>query len=126
MVVALELYLDAPDMALPRLNNFSFWILPFAFTLLLATLGIMIGLFTVTGFINRMGATLLDLGSWNILAMIAMAYIFGWLVGAGLPPTAIATAASMPPTSTWFCRSSLKTARTRFAPCSTPCCRCAG
>lgn len=57
-------------------------------TLLLATLGIMIGLFTVTGFINRMGATLLDLGSWNIIAMIAMAYIFGWLVGAGLPPTA--------------------------------------
>ena len=28
----------APDMALPRLNNFSFWILPFAFTLLLGTL----------------------------------------------------------------------------------------
>ncbi len=57
-------------------------------TLLLATLGIMIGLFTVTGFINRMGATLLDLGAWNIMAMIGMAYIFGWLVGAGLPPTA--------------------------------------
>ncbi len=57
-------------------------------TLLLATLGIMIGLFTVTGFINRMGAMLLDLGSWNIMAMIFMAYIFGWLVGAGLPPTA--------------------------------------
>jgi TRAP transporter 4TM/12TM fusion protein len=57
-------------------------------TVLLATLGIMIGLFTVTGFINRMGGMLLDLGSWNILAMIGMAYIFGWLVGAGLPPTA--------------------------------------
>ena len=57
-------------------------------TVLLATLGIMIGLFTVTGFINRMGATLLDLGSWNILTMILMAYVFGWLVGAGLPPTA--------------------------------------
>jgi TRAP transporter 4TM/12TM fusion protein len=57
-------------------------------TLLLATLGIMIGLFTVTGFINRMGATLLDLGAWNLMAMIFMAYIFGWLVGAGLPPTA--------------------------------------
>jgi len=57
-------------------------------TLLLATLGIMIGLFTVTGFINRMGAMLLDLGSWNIMAMVGMAYIFGWLVGAGLPPTA--------------------------------------
>jgi TRAP transporter 4TM/12TM fusion protein len=57
-------------------------------TLLLATLGIMIGLFTVTGFINRMGGMLLDLGAWNIMAMILMAYIFGWLVGAGLPPTA--------------------------------------
>jgi TRAP transporter 4TM/12TM fusion protein len=57
-------------------------------TLLLATLGIMIGLFTVTGFINRMGGMLLDLGAWNILAMIFMAYVFGWLVGAGLPPTA--------------------------------------
>ncbi len=57
-------------------------------TLLLATLGIMIGLFTVTGFINRMGAMLIDLGSWNIIAMVFMAWIFGWLAGAGLPPTA--------------------------------------
>lgn len=57
-------------------------------TLLLATLGIMIGLFTVTGFINRMGGMLLDLGSWNIMAMIFMCFVFGWLVGMGLPPTA--------------------------------------
>jgi cytochrome c oxidase subunit 1 len=32
------LQIGAPDMALPRLNNFSFWILPFAFTLLLGTM----------------------------------------------------------------------------------------
>src|SRR5712672_3479688 len=32
------LQIGAPDMALPRLNNFSFWILPFAFTLLLSSL----------------------------------------------------------------------------------------
>src|ERR1700759_5081091 len=32
------LQVGAPDMALPRMNNFSFWILPFAFTLLLTTL----------------------------------------------------------------------------------------
>jgi TRAP-type uncharacterized transport system fused permease subunit len=57
-------------------------------TLLLATLGIMIGLFTVTGFINRMGGMLLELGQWHIVALIFMAWIFGWLVGAGLPPTA--------------------------------------
>ena len=48
----------------------------------------MIGLFTVTGFINRMGAMLLDIGAWNIWAMILMAWVFGWLLGTGLPPTA--------------------------------------
>jgi len=32
------LMIGAPDMALPRLNNFSFWILPFAFAMLLSTL----------------------------------------------------------------------------------------
>ena len=31
----IPLQVGAPDMALPRLNNFSFWILPFAFTILL-------------------------------------------------------------------------------------------
>ena len=34
----IPLMIGAPDMALPRLNNFSFWILPFAFTLLISTL----------------------------------------------------------------------------------------
>ncbi|MEZ5446660.1 MAG: cytochrome c oxidase subunit I [Gammaproteobacteria bacterium] len=29
--------IGAPDMALPRMNNWSFWLLPFAFTLLLST-----------------------------------------------------------------------------------------
>jgi TRAP-type uncharacterized transport system fused permease subunit len=57
-------------------------------TLLLATLGIMIGLFTVTGFINRMGAMIIDLGAQNMIGVILMAYVFGWLAGAGLPPTA--------------------------------------
>jgi TRAP-type uncharacterized transport system fused permease subunit len=57
-------------------------------TLLLATLGIMIGLFTVTGFILRMGAMMLQLGEWHIIATILAAWIFGWLAGAGLPPTA--------------------------------------
>lgn len=57
-------------------------------TVLLATLGIMIGLFTVTGFINRMGGMLLQLGEFHIIALVLMAWIFGWLVGAGLPPTA--------------------------------------
>ncbi len=34
----IPLMIGAPDMALPRLNNWSFWILPFAFLILLSTL----------------------------------------------------------------------------------------
>ncbi|KAE8437076.1 cytochrome c oxidase subunit I [Vreelandella piezotolerans] len=34
----IPLQIGAPDMALPRLNNFSFWLLPVAFALLLSTL----------------------------------------------------------------------------------------
>lgn len=34
----IPLMIGAPDMALPRLNNWSFWLLPFAFSMLLSTL----------------------------------------------------------------------------------------
>ena len=34
----IPMQVGAPDMALPRMNNFSFWILPFAFALLILTL----------------------------------------------------------------------------------------
>ena len=34
----IPLMIGAPDMALPRMNNWSFWLLPFAFALLLGTL----------------------------------------------------------------------------------------
>ncbi len=34
----IPLQIGAPDMALPRMNNYSFWIMPFAFILLLSTL----------------------------------------------------------------------------------------
>ena len=34
----IPMMIGAPDMALPRMNNWSFWILPFAFLLLLGTL----------------------------------------------------------------------------------------
>lgn len=34
----IPIMIGAPDMALPRMNNWSFWILPFAFALLLSTL----------------------------------------------------------------------------------------
>ncbi len=56
--------------------------------ILMSTLGIMIGLFTVTGFIMRMGALLMQLGAVSILLTILVAWAFGWLAGTGLPPTA--------------------------------------
>ena len=34
----IPMMIGAPDMALPRMNNWSFWILPFAFILLLGTM----------------------------------------------------------------------------------------
>ncbi|HEV8331460.1 MAG TPA: cytochrome c oxidase subunit I [Steroidobacteraceae bacterium] len=34
----IPMMIGAPDMALPRINNFSFWVLPFAFTMLLSSL----------------------------------------------------------------------------------------
>lgn len=34
----IPMMVGAPDMALPRMNNWSFWILPFAFTMLISTL----------------------------------------------------------------------------------------
>src|ERR1700730_18043317 len=34
----IPMMIGAPDMALPRLNNWSFWLLPFAFTLLIISL----------------------------------------------------------------------------------------
>lgn len=34
----IPMMIGAPDMALPRLNNWSFWIMPFAFTIMLSTL----------------------------------------------------------------------------------------
>src|SRR3989338_10419193 len=34
----IPMMIGAPDMALPRLNNWSFWLLPFAFTMLMSTM----------------------------------------------------------------------------------------
>ncbi len=56
--------------------------------ILMSTLGIMIGLFTVTGFIMRMGSLLMQLGEVSIVLTILVAWAFGWLAGTGLPPTA--------------------------------------
>lgn len=72
--------------------------------ILMSTLGIMIGLFTVTGFLLRMGQLLLDLADWSIVATILLAWVFGWLAGTGLPPTAtyvVVAVVIVPPLIQW-------------------------
>lgn len=55
-------------------------------TLLLATLGIMTGLFTITGIPTKVGFIMLDIGVGNLPLLVAIAFLFGYLVGLGLPP----------------------------------------
>jgi TRAP-type uncharacterized transport system fused permease subunit len=57
-------------------------------TILLATLGILVGLLTVTGFMLRLGIIMMEVAEWNVYALIGIGFLFGWLVGLGVPPSA--------------------------------------
>jgi len=54
--------------------------------LLLATLGIMVGLFTVTGVPIKIGIAMTEVGGGNLLLLIALGFAFGYMVGLGIPP----------------------------------------
>jgi TRAP transporter 4TM/12TM fusion protein len=56
--------------------------------LLLASLGILINLFTVSGWIMKLGMTLMTITGENILYLIAIAFALGVFLGLGLPPSA--------------------------------------
>ena len=55
-------------------------------TLLLATLAIMTGALVITGVPTKLGAILIDLAGVNLVAMVVLAFVFGALLGTGLPP----------------------------------------
>jgi TRAP-type uncharacterized transport system fused permease subunit len=55
-------------------------------TLLLATLAIMTGALVITGVPTKLGAILIDLAGINLAAMVILAFVFGALLGTGLPP----------------------------------------
>jgi TRAP transporter 4TM/12TM fusion protein len=55
-------------------------------TLLLATLSIMTGVLVITGVPTKLGALLMDAAGVNLVAMVAMAFVFGAILGTGLPP----------------------------------------
>ena len=68
-------------------------------TLLLATLSIMTGAFVITGIPTKVGFVLVEAAGVNLLAMIVVAFVFGALIGTGLPPapTYIVTALVIAP-----------------------------
>ncbi|MCE4615854.1 MAG: TRAP transporter fused permease subunit [Aeropyrum sp.] len=55
-------------------------------TILLSALGVMTGLMTITGIPTRVGFLLLEMGGGNIVLLVGLAFVFGYLVGLGLPP----------------------------------------
>jgi TRAP transporter 4TM/12TM fusion protein len=55
-------------------------------TLLLATLSIMTGAFVITGVPTKLGALLMEAAGVHLIAMIVVAFLFGTLIGTGLPP----------------------------------------
>jgi TRAP transporter 4TM/12TM fusion protein len=54
--------------------------------LLLATLSIMTGALVITGVPTKLGALLIAAAGVNLAAMVLMAFIFGAILGTGLPP----------------------------------------
>jgi TRAP-type uncharacterized transport system fused permease subunit len=55
-------------------------------TLLLATLSIMTGALVITGVPTKLGAILIETAGYNLAAMVILAFVFGALLGTGLPP----------------------------------------
>jgi TRAP transporter 4TM/12TM fusion protein len=55
-------------------------------TLLLATLAIMTGALVITGVPTKLGALLIEAAGYNLAAMVILAFVFGALLGTGLPP----------------------------------------
>lgn len=68
-------------------------------TLLLATLSIMTGAFVITGVPTKVGFLMIEAAGVNLAAMVVVAFVFGAIVGTGLPPapTYIVTALVIAP-----------------------------
>jgi TRAP-type uncharacterized transport system fused permease subunit len=55
-------------------------------TLLLATLSIMTGALVITGVPTKLGSLLIEAAGFNLAAMVILAFLFGAVLGTGLPP----------------------------------------
>lgn len=68
-------------------------------TVLLATLGILTAMFTITGVPTKVGIILMEMAGANLALMVLVAFAFGYIVGMGLPvaPTYIIVAVVITP-----------------------------
>jgi TRAP transporter 4TM/12TM fusion protein len=92
--------LSLRDLSRPFLKLIeSFGTITAELTILLATLGILTAMFTVTGIPTKVGVLLMEGAGVNLIVMVLVAFGFGYLVGMGLPvaPTYIITAVVISP-----------------------------
>jgi len=92
--------LSAEELSRPFLRLIeSFATITAELTMLLATLGVLTALFTVTGIPTKVGVLLMQGAGINLAMMVLVAFGFGYLVGMGLPvaPTYIITAIVIAP-----------------------------
>jgi len=79
---------DSIKSIFPPLRNFvdTFAGMTADLTLLLATLSIMTGAFVITGVPTKIGGLIIEAAGVNLAAMAILAFLFGALLGTGLPP----------------------------------------
>lgn len=94
-----------------RQRRVSLWLAPFRrlietfatttseLVVLLAALGILTAMFTITGVPTKVGVLVLEMAQVNLVLMVLVAFAFGYLVGMGLPvaPTYIILAVVIAP-----------------------------
>lgn len=98
LTIALSVILVATTVWSPRRRNLrelgtpflrlveDFALMTTELTLLLATLSIMTGAFVITGVPPKVGGMLMEAAGVNLIAMVLVGFVFGAIVGTGLPP----------------------------------------
>lgn len=78
------------DLSRPYVNSLdTFATIVADVVILLSLLGILTGIFTITGIPTKIGTLLIQAASFHIIAVIAIAFLFGYLMGMGLPPAPV-------------------------------------
>lgn len=78
------------NVAKPYINSLdTFAVLVSDIVILLSLLGILTGMFEITGIPTRIGQLMVQAAAFHEIAVILIAFLFGYLVGMGLPPAPV-------------------------------------